>query len=296
MKALALAGCLCAASLQAQAAPLVLQLPAGARALSLGDAFVAGRSAEVIFYNPAQIAQGTGMMLTGARYGSASTQLGFAATTALGAVTVGFGAQYLNFRPPLVFGRPGDLGESGTRLGSSLMGGVAVSLRWKGLRWGAGAKYGQDQVEGSRSGHALFDFGVGREIDRFTVGLAVQHLGGDYTVNGALLDAPTRVTIGGLLPRYPIGTYFDIGATAAVAMEHGGRIVPGAGVELYYQPLEGWSFVLRAGAHRTARGPNPKLHPLTLGAGIAWDRFALDYAFEAIRGGGATHRIGIRLQ
>src|SRR3954470_23148294 len=37
------------------AAPLVLQLPATARAMALGDAWVTGRDSEVIFYNPAQI-------------------------------------------------------------------------------------------------------------------------------------------------------------------------------------------------------------------------------------------------
>ena len=37
------------------AAPLVLQLPATARAAALGDAWVTGRDSEVIFYNPAQI-------------------------------------------------------------------------------------------------------------------------------------------------------------------------------------------------------------------------------------------------
>lgn len=276
--------------------PLVLRLPGGARALALGNAYVAGRGPEVLFYNPAQIAQAMGLMVSVARYRSASTHAVLSSTMALGNITLGFGAQYLNYRPVEIPTQPGELGEKGPLLASSLAATAAGSLRWKGIRWGVAAKYVQEQVPGTRSSRAAFDFGAGREVDRFTVGLAIQNLGGKLKFPGAPLELPTRVSLGAVLPRYPIGTYFDIGASAAVARERDGRIVPGGGVELLYQPVEGWLFSLRAGAHRPEAGPGPRLHPLTLGAGIALDRVSLDYAFEAIRGGGGTHRVGIRVQ
>ena len=39
-----------------EAGGLALRLPAGTRALAMGNAFVAGRGSEVVFYNPAYVA------------------------------------------------------------------------------------------------------------------------------------------------------------------------------------------------------------------------------------------------
>ena len=84
--------------------------------------------------------------------------------------------------------------------------------------------------------------------------------------------------------------------SVAVSRERDGRMVPAGGAELSYVPLEGWLFALRAGARRVEGGPTPHRQPYTFGATAALDRFALDYAFEAIKGGHAAHRIGIRIQ
>src|SRR5262245_19424497 len=56
--ALILLACAWPAAAAAQAPstpPLVLHLPSSARTMALGNAWVAGRDAEVLFYNPAQL-------------------------------------------------------------------------------------------------------------------------------------------------------------------------------------------------------------------------------------------------
>lgn len=283
--------------LSAQATgPTVLNLPGGARAGSLGNAFVAGRGPEVLFYNPAQLSLAPGLLVSAARYGSASTQVTSATTMTVGQLTAGFGVQYLDYRPSAFPSHPGEIGEPGFFIGASLAATAAVSFRWKGLRWGAAAKYVQEHGAGILSGHGALDVGVGREWNRLTFGLSAQHIGSDLPFGDGTVALPRRMTLGAALPRLPIGTYFDIGATAALAWERGGRFAPAGGVELFYQPVEGWLFALRAGARLPEDAPRPKLHPVTLGAGVSLDRLALDYGFEKISGGGTVHRLGLRIQ
>jgi hypothetical protein len=94
-----------------------------------------------------------------------------------------------------------------------------------------------------------------------------------------------------------LGTYFDLVIAGAIARERDGRIVPGGGLELSYEPVGGWNFVARAGGRRVDDGPGPRESPVTLGGSFGLDRFWLDYAFQPSRnGGGASHRVGIRIQ
>jgi hypothetical protein len=284
---------------QQAAAPLVLRLAGGTRALGFGNAYVAGRGPEVIFYNPAQISTAPGMALSVERFAGASSLGAFSATTALGsAFAAGFGLQYLDYgATPGVFPTgPGSLGTRGPLDAASLAATAALAVKWKGFRWGAAAEYLAERVPADRGDGAAISLGAARDFGRFTLGLAAEHLGGHLTVAGAQADLPSRVTAGAVLQRYAIGTYFDVSASAAVSRERDGRIAPAGGGELSYVPVEGWLFALRAGARRVEDGPTPHLLPFTLGATAALDRFALDYAFEAIRGGHAAHRIGVRIQ
>jgi hypothetical protein len=71
-----------------------------------------------------------------------------------------------------------------------------------------------------------------------------------------------------------------------------GIVLPGAGAELSYVPMEGYTFAFRAGLRR------PELRaqqPLSLGGSASLDRFALEYAFEDWVGGG-THRLALRVR
>lgn len=284
---------------QAPIAPLVLRLPGGARAAGVGNAFTAGRGAEVIFYNPAQIGILRGTTMSLARFGSSATQGVLSTVGPFGKVAIGAGVQYLDYESPVTSGlysQPGILPVGGPLQSSSLAATVAASTRIKGLRLGVGGKYVQEYIGGLRDGGLALDVGVAREFGRATIGLAVQNIGSRIEILGETASLPTRVSLGVISPSIRLGSYFDLVIVAAAARERDGRIVPGGGLELFYQPVEGWYFVGRVGARRVEGGITPRESPVTLGGSFGLDRFWLDYALQPSRGSSATHRIGIRIQ
>jgi hypothetical protein len=279
-------------------APLVLRLPGGTRALGLGDAFVAGRGAEVLFYNPAQIGVTRGTTLSLQRFASASTLGSLATNGPFGKIALGVGVQYLDYgataggfpTPPARLTQRGGLGSS------SLAATVGGAFPWKGVRWGIAAKYVEERLPAARDGAPAFDLGAARQALGLTFGLAAQNLGGHLALGGTRAGLPARVILGAALPARRLGTYFDIGGSAAIARERNGRIVPAGGIEVAYVPVSGWIFAGRAGARRVERRGTPEESPFTFGATFGLDRFGLDYGFEPFRGPGATHRVGIRIQ
>ena len=284
---------------QAPTAPLVLRLPGGTRAAGAGNAFTAGRGAEVLFYNPAQIGILRGTTVSLARFGSSATLGTLSTVGPFGKISLGAGIQYLNYGSALgspVYSRPGALPDGGPFQSSSLVATVAASTRIKGLRVGLAGKYVQENLGGLRDDGAALDVGVARELGRFTIALAVQNIGEGIEILGQSASLPTRVSLGAISPSIFLGSYFDVSFAAAVSRERDGRITPGAGVELSYQPVEGWYFIGRVGGRRVEGGPRPLESPVTLGGSFGLDRFWLDYAFQPSRGSSATHRVGIRIQ
>jgi hypothetical protein len=280
-------------------APLVLRLPGGSRAAGLGNAFTAGRGAEVLFSNPAQIGVLRGTTASLARFGSAATLGTLSTVGPLGKVAIGAGVQFLNYQSPAgpdLFSRPGILPVGGPLQSSSLAATVSASTRIKGVRFGIGGKYVQEYLGGLRDDGLALDIGVAREFGRATVGLAVQNVGDGLEILGQSASLPTRVSLGVISPSIRLSSYFDLTVAAAVARERDGRIAPGAGAELLYQPVDGWSFVGRVGARRVEGGTKPLESPVTLGGSFGLDRFWLDYTFQPSRGASATHRVGIRIQ
>jgi len=280
-------------------APLVLLLPGGTRALGVGNAFVAGRGAEVLFYNPAQMFVLRGTTLSVERFGSASTLGALSTVGPFGKVWLGAGVQYLNYHasPSLsFFTTPSTLTLRGPASASSLAATVAVAVQWKGIRFGVSGKYVEERIGGFEAGVAAFDIGAARDVMRGTIGLSVQNLGEDLELLGQVGELPTRVTLGAALPSILVSSFFDFTAFASVSRERDGRIVPGGGAELIYQPVQGWTFIGRAGARRVRNVPDRAESPVTLGGSFGLDRLWIDYAFQPYRGLGAAHRVAIRIQ
>ena len=294
-----LAGAGAAAAQSHDPAPLVLLLPGGTRALGVGNAFVAGRGAEVLFYNPAQMFILRGTTLSVERFGSASTLGTLSTVGPFGKVHLGAGVQYLDYdaSPGLsFFTTPSTLTRRGTANSSSLAATVAVAAQWKGVRFGVSGKYLEERIGESRAGAAAFDFGAARDVMRGTIGVSVQNVGEDLELQGQVGELPTRVTLGAALPSILVSSYFDFTAFASVSRERNGRIVPGAGAELIYQPVQGWTFIGRAGARRVRDLPDRAESPVTVGGSFGLDRFWIDYAFQPYRGPGSAHRVAIRIQ
>ena len=279
-----------------EAAPLVLRIPAGARAAALGDGFVAARGPEMVFYNPAHIGLTGGLSVSGARWSGGAVSASLATTGTVGPVTVAAGVQWLDYRsqtgifptPPGALTQPGETSQS-------LAATAAGAIRWKGLRWGVAVKYVEERLPAARPRGAAFDAGVARDFGRFPVALAAQNLGGHLDGDGLDAPLPRRLVLGATTPRWPIHTWLDLAATAQLAWEREDRLVPAGGMELAYVPLEGFELALRLGARRV-EGGDPARRPVTAGLGFRFDRLWLDYAFEDYSGRGGAHRVGLRLQ
>ena len=77
--------------------PIVLHLPASARAIGFANAYVGVRDPESVFYNPAQLGVRPGVALSAERYGSVATAGAVASTYVFGPIGFGVGAQFLDF-------------------------------------------------------------------------------------------------------------------------------------------------------------------------------------------------------
>jgi hypothetical protein len=186
--------------------PLVLHLPSSARTAALGNAWVAGRDAEVLFYNPAQLVgsrQELGVSLT--RPGPAGTAVSAASAYAAGkwSLTLGWGVQALGFNVDPLAPYPYNtdvLLTRGSADGHSLLLAFGGAIVYKGFRIGGAGKYVSDHDATplgdpspvSLARHAwLADAGVARNVLGGVAAFSVQNLGDTSA------DDPSRLTTPG---------------------------------------------------------------------------------------------------
>lgn len=279
-------------------APTVLLVSGGSRALGLGDAIVAGTGAEALFYNPAQI--GTrGSSFSIARYGGAATLGTFATVGRVAGNSVAMGVRFLDFGAE-AGGFPasaGSLLSRGPLDATSLDAMLAAANSWFGIRFGGAVHYVSEQQRNGRASGVLFDAGVSRQVAGVNLGFSVQNLGQELVLDGVAGPLPTRFSLGGMKEGMAVGTFFDLAVAAAVTREEGGRLVPGAGVELTWEPVAGWTATGRLGARRRDPAGLPGASMLTLGASVGLDALTLDYAFQPFHDvAGGAHRIGLRIR
>lgn len=290
---------LAAAPTQAQReryAPLVLQLPVSARAAAMGGVSMGTRDADAAFGNPALAGGNSAVSLTMARYASGATAGHLASATTIGALGISVGMQLLDARSR--FGgfpvRSDVLTDEGARADAGLGANVAASFAWKGMRWGASARYVEERFSDVRATSAAFDVGASKEVfsGALVTGVALQHLGRDLSMGSVRAPLPSRLSFGAA-GRYGNFTWVDIAAAANVAVRRDGRVVPSAGGELSYVPIDGVALIVRGGVRA------PELHaqrPLTSGLGLSFDRLSLDYGWEDMRGRGGAHHLTLRLR
>jgi hypothetical protein len=285
-----------AAHAQAGHSPRVLALPASVRAAAMGGAFMlAGGDADAVFYNPAAMDSAGGVGVQAARWGTAATGVAAAGSAGSAANTFGFGVRALTYGAPGadVSAQPGgerSLALRGPTGASELAATVAYGRKLAGtFRVGLGATLLQERVGGAEDAGWGVDVGGTAKVGPVIAGLAATGLGPALRIGGAKAKLPSQVTLGASLPRTDVGP-LDVGAAAAVTRLAGGRVVPGAGVEVAYWPVAGRTFVGRVGVRRGDTG-EPTV--FTFGGGLAWDRFSVDYAYRGLGGEGAAHRVGI---
>lgn len=272
-------------------APVVLQLPATPRAAVLGST-TAARDIEAVFSNPAMVGVASGTVVGGARY-DAATLLSLASSASLGSFSVSIGAQYLDAHAP------GDrlpfwsyaLNLGGHQPVSSAVGTFALATTWRGVRVGAAAKYVEQRQGALQDGTPSLDLGLAKDLSRVTAGLAVQNIGAGMHFPASSAQLPLRVSVGAAAYGYTAGP-FDLSGTAGAAVLPDGLILPAAGMEVGYAPLDGYNFMVRAGIRR------PELRaqqPLSFGGSASLDRFSAEYSYEDWVGGGA-HRLALRVR
>lgn len=287
-----------AAGAQAQGfGPIVLQLPASARAVGFANAYVGVRDPEAVFYNPAQLGVRPGVALSVERYGSVATAGALASTYVFGQFGFGIGAQMMDFRTagagyPAVAPNGEGLLTGGPLPASSAVAATAVEMAYKGIRWGVTGKVAQDHAFDGRDGVLAADVGAAKEVGPVTVGATIQNLGVGAKMVGTSAAMPTRGTLGFAGAGLPVGP-LDMAMSAAVSVRRGGRVSPAGGVEFGYMPIDGVIFAGRVGARLPEKNAEA---PITLGASFTFDRLSVDYGFEPYQGRGSGHRIGLRVR
>lgn len=290
---------LSAAPAQAQReryAPLILQLPVSARSTAMGGLSMGSRDADAAFGNPALAGGSNVVSLSGARYASGASTGHLATAMSVGPLGVAVGVQLLDARSR--FGgfpaRSDVLTDEGARATAGLGANVATSFAWKGMRWGASARYVEERFSDVRATSAAFDLGAAKSLLNGAVmaGVAVQHLGRDLEIGTASAQLPARVSLGAA-GGYGNFKWFDVAASANVAVRRDGRVVPAAGGEVTYVPIEGVAIAVRGGA----RSPELRAQrALTAGLGLSFDRLVLDYGWEDMRFKGGAHHLTVRLR
>jgi len=287
--------------------PIILTLPATPRTAALGNAWVAGRNPEVIFYNPSQLVGGgstSGFDLSVMHFAPDANMFSAANAYAGGkwGLTLGWGVQYLRFHTSPASSYPlaedALLTSDATNKGSSMQFVVGGGILYKTFRIGASAKYVADDVQLAAVGGAvrpanysamLMDVGVSRPIFTGTAAMSIQNIGSNpKDATGATIPLPRQVLAGWSTSR-GLGP-LDVALTGQVAFRDDWTGA-GGGVEVGYSWIEGYNVSLRAGIRRPETDAG---HPFSFGAALTADRLTVEYGVQLFEGGRAANGVTIR--
>jgi hypothetical protein len=279
---------------QTARAPVVLELPVSVRAAALGHAFVLGSiDANSLFHNAAFGESLRGVSGTAHAHGARSTVHAVAGGMEWWGAAVGIGLQSVSYVPDA----SGDAGVAGRLLGRGpdpvheQVAALSYARRVRGLRAGLVGKWVEQRTGVQRAGGVAADIAIGTTLGPIMIGLTAQNLGPSLSIAGRDAPLPDRVTLGASARPLPVGP-LDVTATAAAGRDTRGNLFAGGGAEVSWWPIVGRTFSARLGGTTTAADPGAR--PLTVGAGFAGDRIALDYAFQSFGERGDVHRIGVR--
>lgn len=279
--------------------PLVLRLPASTVALGMGNVGVALTDADAVFYNAGMLTQARGVAMSMQRYGSSSTSGAIASVQSLGSMSYGVGARFLDSRtqidPPGI--RAGHLSEGGNTPVSGLALTAAAARAVGPLRVGVGATYVRETQAAAFDESALFDVGVAMPMgpmNAMNATISLQHVGAALSATGEPGASPWQAVVGFGGAGYPLATFFDVSAATQLHLDQAGNVRAAVGAELAYMPVEGVALAGRVGIRSNT--VYDASHAVTAGVGFSLDRYSLDYAFEPIAGGSASHRVGVRVR
>lgn len=289
-------------SVSAQAAgilPRVNQLPASTRAMGMGDSYAASSGhADAVFYHPALVANASGFGIDLQRWGANSSSMALSAATQWfgGGTAIGLRTlQYSAFGSGALVAPAGqdDLFGLGSVPVSERVATIAHAREMFGLDLGVAVDLVDERVGTARQNVALLDVGAATEIGPLDVAFTVHDIGGKPVIDDGA--QPAKYVLGAGTYGRPTGI-FDLGFAAHVGLDED-DVVYGGGVELGYWPIQGRTFVARAGFQSRAEGSNAR--PVTFGFAFWGDDVTVEWAWRPYGGGadeGGSHRFGFRLR
>jgi hypothetical protein len=281
---------------------IVLELPASARALALGGAYVAaGADDAALFYNPSQLAtlEGRAASMSVQPYIEGSTLGALSAAFPLGPGTVGVGVQVLSYGSADEYVCDDSVGcERGEPTGrtvsaNDVAASVGYGMTWRTVRLGAAAKYVRQSLADASGGAPALDVGAAIDVWRgATVGVSIQNIGPDLKTAGSSAPLPRFLRLGASLPWRGVGP-FDVLGTLEVAQHREGDVLPLGGAEVTWTSANGLAFSARLGA--LAQSDGAATSRVSFGGGVRARHFALDYAYQSFDALAlTTHRFGLR--
>jgi len=281
---------------------MVLDLPAGARSVAMGSAFVLEPGdPDAVFHQSGLLDRARGLR------GSVRTFTPSGILTTLSAGQdwfgggVALGLQHLAYQVAddvvesvdAIRDLPADeasLREAGDRTVSE----IAVSAGYGRGLWGAHAgavgKWVEQRLGFRRGRTVALDLGLAFSPGPLTMGLSVQNLGPSMKMEGGRIPLPTRFTMGASSREAPVGP-IDISGSCALSYRLDGELVPALGVEVGYWPVTGRTFVGRVG-YRYLPGEFSAV-PLSFGGAFLGDDIVLEYAYQGYDRGSPSHSFGV---
>jgi hypothetical protein len=210
-------------------------------------------------------------------------------------MTLGWGVQALQFHPdvgdayPYV---PAQLTRNGAGDGLSLLAALGGAMEYKTFRIGLTAKFATDRVgfgtSSTRHDAYLGDVGVSHTLLSGTAGLVLQNISLSHVSGSRHVDTPRQFALGWSRTLNTDQLDFAFGGQVTARDKW---IAPGAGAEVGYGWIEGYSVSLRAGARKPETNAEK---PLALGATLNADRLTLEYALQFFDGGRTANRMTFR--
>ncbi|MFW5905038.1 MAG: hypothetical protein ACOCUZ_02355 [bacterium] len=285
--------------------PVLLQLPHSARSAALaGAAALAAPDADLLFVNPALLANAGDVGVTAQRYGRDGRLASMAAATEWWGGGAGLGLRLAEYRTPLdgpqrLRRRAGDRlhfrGADDAPTEPVAERAVTAGYARTVLGFRVGASLSALELRRSQDSDAtgVLDLGIARSLGPVTVGLSGGGLGPSLDGMPPGFRRLAKWTTAGLGTRTRAVGPLDLSAAAAVTLREGGRLEGGGGLEVAWWPVQGRTFVGRVGFG----GPEiDDASRLSLGGGFLGDSFALEYAWRDLGGGPGMHAVSVRFR
>lgn len=282
----------------------VLQLLAGGRASALSGAYTgATDDSDVLFYNPAGIAQLAGAAALS--YQKHVQDIGVATGSGafrLGRIVLGASAIFLDYGDITEYVPDPDFGgQTGMPTGNTVSASevaarlsAAMPLLDDRLNVGASLGYVSIDLAGTGFGTPFVDVGAQYSLPLVTLGASIRHLGGSLSADGIESELPAEARVGAMLKwEAPtgLGAIASADFVAELNSETSGLV---AGLEAGLLPGGAGRIGAVGRVGYNAGTGDAGQGALLFGGGLSLGPLSVDYAYQSYELFGTLHRVGVR--